>query len=180
MVKLVGATASIVAAAALVGCNDHSENLSVAHGRLHVHSTEITVESHSGPEAHLYADGRLQIGSDDVTLDSAGHAAVVGYFTAAKAMTQHGIDTAKAGAAVGVTAAKEVVQGLAHGDTSKIGANVERKADVVRQAAAKICDDLGTIRGLQQTLASSVESFRPYAAVSDDDVNDCRKGLTKD
>lgn len=168
-----------IGAVLLAACGHRTEGVTLAHGALRVNSHEVSIESSAGPEAHLYPDGRLQIGSEELALDSAAHAAVVGYFNAAQAVTEHAIETGKAGAAVGMTAAKEVVSGLAHGDTSGIGAKVQSKAEEVRASAARICDDLTALHGVQGTLVASVERFRPYAAVTDEDIADCRKDMEK-
>ena len=85
------------------------------------------------------------------------------------------LDAGKAGAAVGLAAAHEALDGIAKGDTSQIGAKVEAQADQVRVAAGRICEDLATLRQAQQSLAASLEAFRPYASVAQDDVTDCAR-----
>ena len=45
----------------------------------------------------------------------------------------------------------------------------------VRVAAGRICEDLATLRQAQQSLAASLEAFRPYASVSQEDVTDCAR-----
>lgn len=166
------------AVALTLGCGEHSESVSLAHGSVHIHPHEISIERTGGADAHLLPGGVLRIGNDDVTLTAEQKASVESYYTAATSITKHGIETGKAGAEVGATAAKEVISGLAHGDTSQIGAKVEAEAQKVKDKALVICEDLKAMRTAQEALAVSLPAFQPYRAVSESDVSDCSKDVT--
>ena len=170
---------SLTAVGACLGCGDHARSVTLAHGQLRIYAHEVTIDrsAGAGAEAHLLEGGLLRIGKDDVALTLDQKAFVASYYDAALAITQHGIETGKAGAEVGATAAKEVVSGLAKGDTSQIGARVEASAAKVKQQALKICEDLKTMRTAQEALAASLPAFEPYRAVSEADVADCAKDL---
>ena len=167
----------LAAAAGAVGCGDHSSSVTLGHGALRVHAEEVTIEGSSGPDAHLLPGGVLKIGSDPVTLTPEQQASVEAFYDAAHAISQHGIETGKAGAQVGATAAKEVVSGLAHGDTSQIEAKVQASAAKVKEQALKICDDIGAMRSSQEALAGSLAAFTPYRVITESDVSGCRKDL---
>ena len=81
------------------------------------------------------------------------------------------------GAAVAGQAIRSVASGLASGDTDKIDAEVNASAARVEAKAALICDDLAEIQSTQQTLASQLEAFRPYALIKADEADKCRRGL---
>jgi hypothetical protein len=170
-------TMLVLLATGIAGCGDHSESISLARGSLSVSSAEVRIASSAGPDAHLTSDGRLLIGADDVALDAAARTAALAYFGAAQAITGHALETGKAGAEVGVAAAKEALNGIANGDTSHIGEHVEAKAADVARAALKICADIDALRTAQDALAADVARFRPYAVASVGDVSDCRKDL---
>ena len=135
----------------------------------------ITLHRTGGPSAHVTRDGRFTVGAAPVTLSAQQQAEFVTLYNTAQQIKQHGIQTGKAGAAVGLAAAHEALDGIAKGDTSQIGAKVEAQADQVRVAAGRICEDLATLRQAQQSLAASLEAFRPYASVAQDDVTDCAR-----
>ena len=164
---------------ACLGCGDHLQSVTLAHGRLRIYAHEVTIDrsASGGAEAHLLERGLLRIGKDEVVLTPDQRALVASYYDAALAITQHGIETGKAGAEVGATAAKEVVSGLAKGDTSQIGAKVEASAAKVKEQALKICEDLKAMRTAQEALAATLPAFEPYRAVSEADVADCAKDL---
>lgn len=171
------AVLSALAVAACLGCGDHVQSVTLSHGRLRIFAHEVTIERSGGAAAHLLEGGVLKIGSDEQALNPEQKALVESYYAAALSITKHGIETGKAGAEVGATAAKEVVSGLVHGDTSQIGAKVEASAEKVKEKALKICDDLTAMRTAQESLASSLPAFEPYRAVSESDVADCAKDI---
>lgn len=171
------AVLSTVAVAACLGCGDHVPSVSLSHGHLHIYPHEVTIERSGRADAHLLAGGVLRIGGDEQALKPEQKALVESYYDAAQSVTEHGIEAGKAGAAVGATAAKEVVSGLAHGDTSQIGAKVEASAAKVKEQALKICDDLKAMRTAQELLAAGLPAFEPYRAVSESDVADCAKDI---
>jgi hypothetical protein len=70
---------------------------------------------------------------------------------------------------------KEVITGLASGDTSNIGSKVEEKSKVVTAEAGKLCGAAAALRGAQDALAAELEAFKPYAVFKDSDA-DCNKG----
>src|SRR5712671_5593814 len=107
---------SVGAAAAAVGCGDHGSSVSLGHGALRIHSDEVTIERSGGPAAQLLPGGVLKIGGERVALTAEQQASAATFYDAALAVRQHGVETGKAGAEVGATAAKEDVSGLAHGD----------------------------------------------------------------
>ena len=171
--------ASVALAGTLAACGHHSDYISLAHGKVHVQPREhaVTIAPRGQPDARMTADGALRIGADDVGVSAEQRTEVTRYVTAAMAFSDHAIATGKAGAATGVAAVSAVVHGLAHGDTSQIGATVEAKADEVKKQALNLCDDLAGMRSAQEALATSLEAFRPYAVLAADEESGCRKDL---
>jgi len=153
--------------------------ISLAHGHLQVRGSEVTITRSGAPDAQLSAGGGLRIGGQDVALSAEQRAQVERYYGSAIAIRGHALETGKAGAEVGATAAKEVVSGVLHGDTSQIGAKVEAKAEEVKRIALGLCNDIAAIRDAQQALTATLEAFKPYAVVDADEVSDCSKDLKR-
>ena len=168
---------SVGVAVALVGCGDHARSVSIAHGALTLYDHEVRIQHSGAPDARITAGGVLRIGSDEVALTGEQKATASAYYDAAMALPGLGLDTGKAGVAVGAAAIKEVASGLAKGDTSQIDKNIEAKADAVKQSALKICADLVTIRAAQDSLAASLAAFRPYAVLTSEEVDSCAKDM---
>ncbi len=160
----------------LVACGGPTETINLGkHGHIRFDSAEVTIARSTGPDAHLGSGGTFRIGGEQVVLSPEQRVQVASYYGAARAMRAHTIETGKAGAEVGLTAAKEVVSGLAHGDTSQVGTKVEAQAQELKRTAQGICTDLASMRTAQQALVTSLESFRPYAVIEESDVADCDK-----
>jgi hypothetical protein len=163
--------------AGLAACGEHSETIRLAHGHLRLEGSEVTITRNQAPDAHLARGGALRIGGESVVLSPEQRLQVENYYNATVAIREHAIATGKAGAEVGLAAAKEVVSGLAHGDTSQIGPKIQAKAEDVKRTAMGICNDIEAIRSAQQALVGTLEAFRPYAVVEEADVSDCGRDL---
>jgi predicted short-subunit dehydrogenase-like oxidoreductase (DUF2520 family) len=169
--------AMAVLGAGLAACGQHAETINLAHGHLRLRGSEVTITRTQGPDAQIASGGALRIGGEPVVLAPEQRREVENYYNATVAIREHAIATGKAGAEVGLAAAKEVVSGLAHGDASQIGPRVEAKAEDVKRTALGICRDLEAIRAAQQALVATLAAFRPYAVVEEADVEDCAKDL---
>ena len=157
----------------LAGCGHRNGWITLAHGAVTVSDREVRIHRSGGPDATIRDGGELTIGTEPVVLSTDQKAAAAAYYAAAIATGKHRIETGKAGADAGMAAAKEVVNGLVHGDTSQIGPRVEAKANEVKRQALHICEDLATLRVSQETLAGSLTAFQPYAVITAGDVAGC-------
>lgn len=140
----------------------------------------VTIRAAGQPEARIEAGGKLLVDGREVAVNEAQRAELVAYHAAAMQLRESAKDTGIAGARVGVAAAGAVLEGLAKGDPDSIGPKVEAEAAKVKQVAGKVCDDLAAIHKAQQALAADLEAFRPYAAVKESDVTECRDGVRTD
>lgn len=131
----------------------------------------------TGPNARISGDGTLTIDGQPVPVSDAQRRNLVAYHRTANSLRANGIATGRAGVDVAKTAVTEVISGLAKGDTAGIEKSVEAKAETVKAAALKLCDDVATLRALQDDIAAEVEAFRPYAFIGILDVADCRKDV---
>ncbi|GLQ97533.1 hypothetical protein [Dyella mobilis] len=148
------------------------------HGSIQAHDGYITLRASSAPDATISANGDLKINDQAVTVDPAVRALLQSYYQNALMVRNDGIATGKAGAAVGAQALKSVASGLASGHTDQIQQQVEAKAQTVKQAALKICQDLGSIQLAQDQLVAQLPAFKPYGQiVNGGDVNDCKKDI---
>jgi hypothetical protein len=136
---------------------------------------DTVVLGKSAPKARIAANGDLTIGDAPVAVDAAQRAELVAYHGAALQFRAHAIDVGKAGAQLGKDAVVDVVKGIASGDTSKIEANVKAKAEGVKAAAGRLCQDVRALKASQDRLAAGIPQFAPYATLVQGDVEDCLK-----
>lgn len=176
-------TGLLLTAALLAACGDGTSHTSIitsnssslVDGGITLHHDKVTLHVHGAPNAVIDAEGNLAIERKPVAIDAAQRALLLDYYRNTLAVQQHGIATGKAGVAIAGEAIGSVVKGLASGDTDGIGKEVDAEAGKVELEAKKICGDLANIKAAQDSLASQLAAFKPYAAIVDDSaVADCR------
>ena len=128
------------------------------------------------PHAQLSPQGDLLIDGEAVALDPAQRALLLEY-------RQHLAGIAEDGAAIGLQAAglagsamKEAAAGLFSGDPASIEARVEAEAEKIKDSARSLCDRLPLTLEAQRRAAEAIPEFRPYATMTEDDIENCRAG----
>jgi hypothetical protein len=178
--------ASLTLCSLLAACGSDSDSYSITHdsgvhlsnGSIRAKDGQITLRTSDTPDATITAQGDLTINQQTVAVDPAIRDLLKSYYQNATAVRTDGIATGKAGAEVGKQAVESVKQGLASGHPDQIGQQIEAKAQVVKEAALKICQDLGGIQSAQDQLAAQLPAFKPYGhIVSINDVSDCRDDI---
>jgi hypothetical protein len=159
---------------AVAGCSNEAD-ASFTHLN-QISKTQFAVHRYGGPDAIISKTGELSIAGSTVNLDPAQKALVVRYFDNAIALRDDGFATGMAGASTAITALSSVVSGLASGEPDKIGSDVEAKAAQLEAKAMKVCGDLHDLATTQNALSASLPAFRPYALISEKEVDECRKG----
>lgn len=163
----------LLTAACLTGCHDRDSHDTIT-SYLSLHDGSVAVHAPGRPDALINAAGDLTIAGKSVTVTSAERDLLKHYYATALAIRDHGIATGMAGMATAGKAISSVASGLASGNPDKIDAEVNASADKVEAKAALICNDLADIRTTQETLASQLEAFRPYALIKASEADDCR------
>jgi hypothetical protein len=145
------------------------------HGGIHVGDGQITLYTSHAPDAVISANGDLKIDQQSVAVDPAVQELLKTYYQNAVMVRTDGIATGKAGEAVGQQALKSVASGLSSGHPEQIGQAVEAKAQLVKQSALKICQEIGAIQAVQDQLATKLPAFQPYGhLVRAKDIGDCK------
>jgi hypothetical protein len=170
----------------LAACGNDSDSHSItsdagvhlSSGSIRAGDGQITLRTSGTPDAVISAQGDLQINQQAVTVDPAVRDLLKSYYQNAISVRTDGIATGKAGAEVGEQALKSVTKGMTSGHPDQIQAEIEAKAQVVKEAALKVCADLGNIQSAQDQLVAQLPAFKPYGhIVSADDVSDCKNDI---
>jgi hypothetical protein len=180
------ALALLTACLLVTACSGKSDNdvivtggsTDIANGHIRLNNDHVTLRVDGSPDATINANGDLQIDQQAVSVSDAQRQLLQSYYQNAFAIRTDGIATGKAGAAVGAQAIKSVATRLASGDPDKIQQDVEAKAELVKQAARKICQDVGGIQTAQDQLAAQLPAFKPYGSIiGANDAKDCIDGI---
>ena len=146
-----------------------------------LHNGSVTIKAEGVPDATVDAAGQLSINGQNVQETDAQRALLKRYSASAQAMHDHAIATGKAGvdtAAEAVSAAASKMIGSDSAEQTR--AKAEAAADNVKQAAAKICDDMADMKAAQDELAIQMDAFKPYSSALDDaNIAKCRKSTSK-
>lgn len=154
----------------------HSNINGLSHGRIQLSNGNVTIRTDGAPDAVINAMGDLQIDQHPVAVNDAQRAWLKSYHDSATMILTDGLATGKAGAALGQEAAKSVLTNLANGNPDKIQQDIDAKTKPLKEAALKICVDLGNVKNSQDQLAATLPAFKPYEdVISSDDVDDCKK-----
>lgn len=187
----------IVACCLLAACGDHSDQHSASgmqsndhiisidsdvtdlnNGSIRIGKGEVVVHANGAPDAVIDASGNLRIDQQPVTADATAQGLLKTYYENALTIRADAIATGKAGVAVGEQAAKSVLTRLASGHPDQIQHDIDSKTKLVKEAAAKICQDLRSTKVSQDQLAAGLAAFKPYGTVvSDADISECEKDL---
>ncbi len=91
-------------------------------------------------------------------------------------IAEAGMDIGEHGATLGTQAAKEAIWGALTGKSDKeIEDRIKPQTEQIKAAAAKLCLRLPDMLASQQKLAAAMPEFRPYATMTQKDVDDCGK-----
>ncbi|MHA6203270.1 DUF2884 family protein [Dyella soli] len=173
----------LAAATLLAACNSSSDvqvfggDTDIVNDHITLHDGRVTIKAAGVPDAIVDANGQLSVNGQNVPVNGAQRALLQRYNAAAQAMRADAIATGKAGIetatkAIGAAAGK--VTGAESADAVRDTADAAARN--VKQAAAKICDDLAGMKAAQDELATQLDAFRPYAqALSGSNVSECRE-----
>jgi hypothetical protein len=174
----------LIALALLTACSGSNSDVQVFGGdtdtvnnNITLHDGNVTIKAPGEPDAVVDTAGKLTVGGKDVVVNDAQQALLLRYGGAARQMHEDAIAIGKAGAET-ATKALGAVAGKMTGaaTTEETQQKAEAAAQSIRVAAAKICDDLATMKSAQDELAAQLDAFKPYGqALSDTNVEKCRK-----
>lgn len=129
------------------------------------------------PKTQITPQGELLIAGKPVAATPAQHAQLLAYRQQLIGVIEAGMDIGASGADVGIAAAKQAVLGAFDGAShAQIEANIKPATDRIKAAALQLCKRMPALLAAQQSLAADMPAFRPYATMTQKDVDDCDKG----
>jgi len=133
------------------------------------------------PKAVITPQGELVIAGKPVQATPEQHGLVVDYRQNIIGIAEAGMDIGASGANLGTSAAKEAIFGALTGKSDKeIEARIKPQTEQIKAAAVKLCLRMPGMLSSQQKLAAAMPEFRPYATMTQKDVDDCGKDMDKD
>lgn len=172
--RLIALIAALCGLLAACGNAPDWGSTTIANGAITVHHEQVTLHTSGAPEAMITASGDFTIDGNVVAVTPDQRKQLQSYYQGALAIREHGIATGKAGVAVAGAAITGIADAITSGDSDQIDKHVSAKAEVVEQKAMKICLDVAQIRAAQNSLATQLPAFKPYANLLETDDDDCK------
>lgn len=151
--------------------------------RQEIEKGNISIGNHKAaglPKAEITPAGELLIGGKPVAVDEAQRALLLEYRRHVAAVAGQGMEIGAQGAEIAATAVGEAFKGLFSGKSGKdIEKTVEAEAARIREAALELCRHLPAMLESQQKLAAALPEFRPYATMTQEDVDDCARDAAR-
>lgn len=135
----------------------------------------ITLDSGLGPRAEITPQGDLLIDGKSVALEPAQRALVQEYRGHIVKVAEAGIGIGLEGADLAGKAVGEALKGVFTGNTEQIEQKIEAEAESIKQSAQKLCALLPPMLEAQSRLAEALPAFKPYATMTQTDIDDCVK-----
>lgn len=130
------------------------------------------------PHAAITPQGDLVIAGKPVTATPEQHTQLLDYRQQVIVIAEAGMDIGEHGANLGTQAAREAIWGALTGKSDKeIEARIKPRTEQIKTAALKLCQRLPDFLASQQKLAAVMPEFRPYATMTQQDIDDCGKDM---
>ncbi|MFC0679257.1 hypothetical protein ACFFGH_15585 [Lysobacter korlensis] len=154
----------------------------VTEARREIHEGNITL-SNDGPggaKAEITPQGDFLIDGRKVGVTPAQRALLLEHRSRVAAVAEAGMQVGLKGAELATIAMKEAARGLLSGDSTSVEAKVEAEAAKIQGSALQLCGHLPALLASQQKLAAALPEFKPYATMTQADVDDCKADVKKD
>lgn len=159
-----------------------SSAMDKAREKMLAENVEISADHDSNlPRAEITPLGDLLIAGKAVAVTPQQRSLLLQYRSGLLGIASAGMDIGTKGADMGMHIAGEAIAGAFSGKSEQeINQRANAEASGIRQSAAKLCDRLPPLQAAQDQLAAALPAFRPYATMTQKDVDDCRVDALKD
>jgi hypothetical protein len=129
------------------------------------------------PRAEITPKGDLLVDGKAVATTPAQRAMLLEYRGQVIGVAEAGMVIGSKAADLAGSAIKESLGAVFSGDADAVEKRVEAKAMKLKDEARVLCTRLPPMLAAQQRLAASLPEFKPYATMTQDDVDDCAKDI---
>jgi hypothetical protein len=126
-------------------------------------------------KAAITPTGDLLLEGKPVNITPAQRALLLQYRQQIISVAEAGMAIGTKGADLAGEALSQTFSGLIHGNADEAGKRIEAEGKKLEAEANQLCTQLPGLMQTQQQLASSLPDFKPYATMTQKDVEDCGK-----
>lgn len=158
----------------------HEGNLSL-NGDINININGKRLQHHANglPKAELTPQGDLLIEGKAVPVDAAQRRLLLDYRAQILGIAEAGMAIGSQGADLAGKAVGGVFGVIFGGNEAEkdFEARMEAEGKKIEAEALKLCHRLPALLASQQTLAASIPAFKPYATMTQSDIDDCGKDV---
>lgn len=153
-----------------------TQNVDINGTGIDINGHDVMKGNRNLPKAQITPQGELLIAGKPVAATPAQHTLLLDYRQQIIGLAEAGMDIGDAGASVGIAAAKQAILGAFDGKShAQIEASIKPETDRIKAAALALCKRLPGMLAAQQQLGAAMPAFKPYATMTQKDVDDCGK-----
>lgn len=176
--RIAGLCCGLILLAGCAGFRTADNELDAASQKLATENTTLTSHDKHAPDAVITPQGDFLIDGKSVVITPQQRGEVLAYRAQYIEIAQQGIAIGHAGVEAGRRALVPMVFAALFGDDDDaIEARMDKRLAGVRKASEQLCTRLPQLMASQQQLAADLPAFKPYATLTQKDVDDCRKDV---
>lgn len=130
----------------------------------------------AAPKGEITPQGDLLIGGKAVAIDAKQRVLLLDYRKQVVSIAEVGMSIGVQGADLAGKAIGDAIGSIFAGGTDELEKKVEAEAKGIEKSAGKLCEMLPGLLTRQEALAQALPAFKPYATMTQKDVDDCRDG----
>ena len=155
-------------------------NLDLSHGvdiKLGSKGHDFRVGGDAGSsKAEITPQGDFLLDGKPVATTPEQRRMLQGYRQQVITIAEIGMSLGVQGADLAGKAMSEAISGALQGDSEAADKRIEAQGALLEANAKQICRQLPAMRESQQQLAASLPQFKPYATMTQENIDDCMKG----
>lgn len=154
----------------------HESNLSL-NGSVKINGVKLGDAGTALPKAEISPQGDLLIDGKPITITPAQRQQLLAYRDNIIHVAEAGMDIGSQGADLAGKALGGAVGAMFGGDEAEkaFEARMEAEGKKIEAQALKLCKFLPPLLASQQALAATLPAFKPYASLTQADIDDCEK-----
>jgi hypothetical protein len=125
------------------------------------------------PRGEITPQGDLLVDGKPVAIDASQRALLLDYRGEVIAIAEAGIAIGGKGVGLAESALKQAAGAIFSGQTDEMERSIEAEAQKLESEARVLCTKLPAMLETQQQLAASLPEFKPYATMTQADIDDC-------
>jgi hypothetical protein len=148
-------------------------SIDLGHEDITFDDEDVIIEARDGSRARVSPEGDLTIRGRRVSVGAAERRALRNYNESMHWMVEQAVEIGVDSAGLAFSALGHALAAIATGDGDRAERRVEARAEPIKEKARELCREVRALVLVQESIASRVPAFRPYAVLDEDAGDDC-------